>query len=250
MNESAVTNAVAAPEQAEDLRRIALFRELDAGRLARLYPTIRRKPTRARATFVMEREFVRQVGFVWSGIYRIIAMAPSGASVTLRSPAPGDAFNCALAVLGYRPGEGLRLVVDQGGLLLHMDAADLLEVARECPELSRALLSKLAISSTNYASRVFELAALDVRARLQAELLRLARASTLIEGVPILRHAPTQAALGAQIGATREAVTRHLRDLACEGVIRFRRGVIEFTDLDRLRELDRKAAGRVLFNPE
>jgi hypothetical protein len=97
---------------------------------------------------------------------------------------------------------------------------------------------------------VFELAALDVRARLQAELLRLARNGVLTDGVLVVLHAPTQAALGAQIGATREAVTRHLKDLAGEGVIRFRRGVFEFTDLERLRELDRNAAGRVLFNPD
>lgn len=239
-----------APERAEDLRSIGLFREVDDTRLARIYGLLKRKPARARATFVMEREFARQVGFVWSGAYRITAMAPSGSSVTLRTPAPGEAFNCALAVLGYRPGEGLRLVVDQSGLLLHMDAADLLSVASECSELSRALLVKLASASTSYASRVFELAALDVRARLQAELLRLARNGSIVDGVLVLRHAPTQAALGAQIGATREAVTRHLKDLACERVISFRRGVIEFIDLDRLRELDRKAAGRVLFNPD
>jgi hypothetical protein len=174
-------------------------------------------------------------------------MAPSGASVTLRSPARGDAFNCALAVLGHKPGDGLRLVVDQSGVLLHMMADDLLMMAKECPELSSALMIKFASQATNYASRVFELAALDVRARLQAELLRLARNGSWTEGVLVLHQAPTQAALGAQIGATREAVTRHLRDLAAEGVIRFKRGLIEFTDLDRLRELDRKAAGRVLF---
>lgn len=247
MSESAVTMA---PERAEDLRHIALFRQLDLTHLARILPKLKRKPTRARATFVMEREFAKQVGFVWSGAYRITAMAPSGASVTLRSPAPGDGFNCALAVLGYKPGEGLRLVVDQAGLILLMDACELLDIAAGSPELSRALLLKLAAASTNYAARVFELAALDVRARLQAELLRLSQHGAIVNGVLIVNRAPTQAALGAQIGATREAVTRHLKDLACEGVIRFRRGVIEFVDLDRLRELDRKAGGRVLFTPD
>jgi CRP-like cAMP-binding protein len=239
-----------APGQKEDLRQIKLFRDLDDQHLGRVYPLLKRRPARARATFVMERDFTGQVGFVWSGSYRITAMAPSGASVTLRSPTLGDAFNCALAVLGYQPGEGLRLVVDQSGLLLHMNAKDLLGVADDCPELGRALMRKLAEQTTNYASRVFELAALDVRARLQAELLRLARNGALTDGVLVLLHAPTQATLGAQIGATREAVTRHLKDLAGEGVIRFRRGVIEFTDIERLRELDRKAAGRVLFNPD
>ena len=217
--------------------------------LARICPRLQRKRARARATFIMDKEFAQQVGFVWSGACRITAVAPSGASVTLRSPTIGDAFNCSLAVLGYRPGDGLRLVADRPGLLLHMHAADLLEVARESAPLSNALMVKLAAQATNYASRVFELAALDVRARLQAELLRLAKHGSRTDGVHVLRHAPTQAALGAQIGATREAVTRHLKDHAQEGVIRFRRGVIEFTDLDRLRAMDRVASGRVLFEP-
>jgi CRP-like cAMP-binding protein len=128
-----------------------------------------------------------------------------------------------------------------------MMGEELLALAKECPDLNSALMSKLASQAANYASRVFELAALDVRARLQAELVRLARNGSWTDGVFVLHQAPTQAALGAQIGATREAVTRHLRDLASEGVIRFKRGLIEFTDLDRLREMDRKAAGRVLF---
>jgi hypothetical protein len=195
----------------------------------------------------MEREFAQQVAFVWSGAYRITAVAPSGVSVTLRSPSVGEAFNCSLAVLGYKPGEALRLVVDQPGLLLVMAATELLAAAKESAALSHALLVKVAGLATDYASRVYELAALDVRARLQAELLRLAQSSRRVEDIHVLHHAPTQAALGAQIGATREAVTRHLKDLANEGVIRFRRGVIEFTNLERLRAMDRVASGRVLF---
>jgi CRP-like cAMP-binding protein len=242
-----ISTSATGPETPAELRRIRLFHGVGDEHLARLYPHIHRRQARARATFIMEREFARQVAFVWSGAYRITAVAPSGVSVTLRSPSVGEAFNCSLAVLGYKPGEALRLVVDQPGLLLVMAATELLAAAKESAALSHALLVKVAGLATDYASRVYELAALDVRARLQAELLRLAQSSRRVEDIHVLHHAPTQAALGAQIGATREAVTRHLKDLANEGVIRFRRGVIEFTNLERLRAMDRVASGRVLF---
>lgn len=235
------------PETPDEIRRIRLFHDVEDGHLAQIYPRLHRRHVQARATFIMEKEFAQQVAFVWSGAYRIIAVAPSGVGVALRSPSVGESFNCSLAVLGYKPGEALRLVVDQPGLLLVMTAADLLELAKESAALTHALLVQMASLATDYASRVYELAALDVRARLQAELLRLAQSSSRVDEVHVLHHAPTQAALGAQIGATREAVTRHLKDLANEGVIRFRRGVIEFTDLERLRTMDRVASGRVLF---
>jgi hypothetical protein len=45
-------------------------------------------------------------------------------------------------------------------------------------------------------------------------------------------------------------VTRQLNDLEQEGVIRVGRGVIEITDLARLRAMDQEASGRFVYRPQ
>jgi CRP/FNR family transcriptional regulator, cyclic AMP receptor protein len=249
MGKSASGPRTEAPEAPEELRRIRIFKDMDLAQLARILPLLRHKPLRARATLVTQQEFAGQIGLVWSGRCRVTALAPNGATITVSTFEPGDAFQCAIGVLGHTPGENVRLVMDEAGLILLISAGDLLKMARESPALSQALLIELAELAVRFAARAYELAGLDVRGRLLAELVRLAENAMPQDGVYLLARAPTQAVIAAQIGATREAVTRHMRDLARDGMIRFRRGVIEFTNLDRLRALDKIAAGRVLYRP-
>ncbi len=242
--------AVKAPQSPNDLRKLQLLRELSDEHVARVFGLLEHYHARPRSTLVIDRDLAERVCFIWSGRFHITAVAPSGVSITMSSLAPGGAFGHGLAVLGYVPGGTLRLVTEAAGLIVHMPAKDFIDLARDAPPLCAALMNDFAAQATTYASRVFELAALSVRDRLMAELVRIAESAVNIDGVLTVVNAPTHAALGGQIGATREAITRHLSDLAEEGVLTWQRRVIEFTDLDRLREMDRVASGRLLFTPK
>jgi CRP-like cAMP-binding protein len=79
--------------------------------------------------------------------------------------------------------------------------------------------------------RVFEMSALNVRARLHCELLRLARSRA--DGNDA---APTHAELANRIGTHREAVTRELAVLAEHNIIRIGRKRLEFLDVPGLEE--------------
>lgn len=235
------------PQTPDELRCIRLFKDMDEAHLARILPLLERRFLRARASLAMEQEFSGQVCLVWSGRCRVTANAPNGACITLSAVGAGEAFSCALAVLSLNPGATTRVTADEPTLILLLPGPDLLDLAHQSPALGRALMVKLAKLAVHYTGRAFELAALDVRGRLVAELLRLAEGASWEGGVRVLRRAPTQSILAAQICATREAVTRHMRELAEEGVIRFHRGVIEFIDIDRLRAQDQLAANRILY---
>jgi CRP/FNR family transcriptional regulator, cyclic AMP receptor protein len=91
--------------------------------------------------------------------------------------------------------------------------------------------------------RVFELAALEVRFRIYAELLRLASGGELTNEGLLIRSAPTHEAIAATVGAQREAITRELRTLASEGLLRQTKREMLILDIERLRELVRRRAG-------
>lgn len=77
--------------------------------------------------------------------------------------------------------------------------------------------------------------------------MRIAERASEIDGVCTLTHAPTHAALAAQIGSAREPVTRHISEFIDAGLLRVSRGVIAFLNLEKLREMDFAASGRRQF---
>lgn len=238
------------PQAPEELRRLKLLRELSDAQLERAFKGLTPHFAGARSTAVIDRDFARRVGFIWSGRFQMTAVAPNGASITMAGFQHGDAFGHGLAVLDYVPGGTLRLVAEEGGLILLLSSQTFVEFVHENHALCAALMYEFAAASASHASRVFELAALSVQDRLLAELVRLAERGHSENGICVVTNAPTHAALAAQIATAREAVTRHLRALAKQGLLKFDRRRIEIMDLAALREMDRAASGRRLFKPK
>jgi CRP-like cAMP-binding protein len=91
--------------------------------------------------------------------------------------------------------------------------------------------------------RVFELAALEMRFRVYAELLRLAATGELTAEGILIHPTPTHEAIAASVGAQREAVNRELRALATKGVIKQARREILILNVEWLRDELRRRAG-------
>jgi CRP-like cAMP-binding protein len=227
------------PRAPQDLRRITLFKDLPEADLEYLYGRLIRRAVRARTNVAIGEDLKHQVGFVWSGRCRIAALAPGDIIVTFATLNAGDALGCGLAILRHVPGPSARAIADLDCVILHMAGEELLELARRSPPLNQALLVEISNAAVQNAMRIYELAVFDLRARLLSELARLSKHGETIKGRCVICPAPTQAIIAAQIGAGREAVTRHLRELAIEGVIEFRRGAIEIIDIERLRSVQR-----------
>lgn len=181
---------------------------------------------------------VEEVRFclVLSGAYRVVALSAAGASVTLRSFGPGDHFG-EMGILAHTAPGNWALVADTPGDVLHMSPAELAEALERLPKLAIALLHATAGRAALWAQRIFELAVLSPRARLLAELVRLADARGLGGRRVVLAAAPTHDALAAQVGITREAVSRNMNHLRREGLVLSGRREIVLTDLPRMRAL-------------
>ena len=84
--------------------------------------------------------------------------------------------------------------------------------------------------------QVFELSALNVQTRIHCELLRLAQKGKPCSGGIEVRPAPTHAELASRIGTHREAVTREMKVLSEEKIIRHGRRSLMIIDLARLEQ--------------
>ena len=82
--------------------------------------------------------------------------------------------------------------------------------------------------------RVSELGALNVRSRVHAELLRLARRDREDPRRAIIVTPPNQSELAARINTRRETVSREINAMERNGLIERRRGAIVINDVVRL----------------
>jgi CRP/FNR family transcriptional regulator, cyclic AMP receptor protein len=238
----------------DELRRVALLGCLSDAELGRVVSKCEIRNLKARSHVMADSEFPQRVGFVLQGACRIVALAPNGASITMRSLRQGDTLGLAAAVLGHHWGGDLvhhvtRLIADEATTLALIKQADFRALLDEAPVLCRAACEGACAIQLELSSRFYELATLDVRGRLLAELLRMSVRGERSGGRILISGAPTHAELGDQIGAAREAVTRQLLDLERDGVISVRRREIIIENYERLQQLDEAAAGRRFFVP-
>jgi len=97
------------------------------------------------------------------------------------------------------------------------------------------LIERLRVTSR----RVGELGALNVRARVHAELLRLARPDREDPRRAVIVTPPNQSELAARINTRRETVSREINAMERDGLIERRRGAIVINDAIRLsREIE------------
>lgn len=241
----------ATPNQ-DDLRRISVLKSLTDAELTRILAKCEIRSFKARSHVMADSEIPQRVGFVLQGACRLVALAPNGASITMRGLREGDTLGLPAAVLNHSWGGDLihqvtRLIADEMTTIALMKQTDFRTIMADSPALCRAACETACASQLELSSRFYELATLDVRGRLLAELLRMAERGERTNGRIVISGAPTHAELGDQIGAAREAVTRQLLELERDGIISVRRREIVIEDYERLRQLDEATAGRRIF---
>jgi CRP/FNR family transcriptional regulator, cyclic AMP receptor protein len=100
--------------------------------------------------------------------------------------------------------------------------------------LAEAVITTLMQRLRAMSGRIGELGALDVRARVHAELLRLARPDKDDPRRAIILTPPNQSEIAARINTRRETVSREINAMERSGLIERRRGAIVINDARRL----------------
>jgi CRP-like cAMP-binding protein len=109
--------------------------------------------------------------------------------------------------------------------------------------LAEAVISTLILRLRAMSGRVGELGALDVRTRVHAELLRLARPDKDDPKRAIILTPPNQSEIAARINTRRETVSREINAMERSGLIERRRGAIVINDARRLSAQVEAASG-------
>ena len=175
----------------------------------------------------------RDVLFVASGRVRVVNYAASGREIAYGVIEPG-AHVGELAALDGEPRSASVEAVDQC-LIASLPSGPFHELLLAHPELAVAMLKNLARIIRRTDERIAELSVLGAMQRVYRELSRLAR--PLPDGGTVVSPLPTQEALAAVVGTTRETVARALGQLAKSGTVRRRGRELLIVNRDALEAL-------------
>lgn len=182
-----------------------------------------------------------QMYFAIEGMFSAKLESAVGRKVAIRQLAAGSHFG-EIAALSDTP-RSLTITAETDGVLAECPAHALTELMRSNGAFATTVATHLALTVISLTDRVFELAALEVRFRIYAELLRLAaHGEQTVDGI-LVRNAPTHDVIAAATGTQREAVTREMGFLAGAGVLRQNKRELLILDGERLRDQLHTRAG-------
>jgi CRP/FNR family transcriptional regulator, cyclic AMP receptor protein len=185
-------------------------------------------------TLVEKGSASEDVFFVLEGRAHVVLYSSAGREVSVHDIRPGDMFG-EIAVLDGQP-RSASIVASSDLRAAVMRGVDFMKCLESSPAAGVWVARALASSVRRLTEQVFELSALNVQARIHCELLRLAQKGESRGDTIEVWPAPTHAELAGRIGTHREAVTREMRVLSQEKIIRHGRRRLLILDLARLQQ--------------
>jgi CRP/FNR family transcriptional regulator, cyclic AMP receptor protein len=161
-----------------------------------------------------------------SGEVLVTVSSTQGSTVVLARRGPGTVVGEQAALDGAPRSATVRAATDVDAVVL--DAAQLESLLREQPEIALAELTRLSRQLREMSER-YALRSEELRTRLLGLL------ATHFSATGEMAFRSTREELAGWVGATREAVTRTLRELEADGIVRLHRGAVELVDARAVR---------------
>jgi CRP-like cAMP-binding protein len=187
--------------------------------------------TTAGAWIVDQSATDRDVYFIMSGQLRAVYNT-ARQDLIFNDMKAGSIFGEMAAIDGAPRAASVFAIVDS--LVAKMPAHIFVETMFSHRPLGEAVVRTLIHRLRAMSGRVSELGALNVRSRVHAELLRLARQDRENPKRAIIVTPPNQSELAARINTRRETVSREINAMERDGLIERRRGAIVINDVVRL----------------
>lgn len=164
--------------------------------------------------------------FVLSGVVKVQISDEEGREVILSMLGPGELFG-EMGVLDDHPRSATVLAVESSELVM-IGQADFKQCLAQNPDVSLFIMRNLT-KRLRLADRAIEsLALLDVYGRVARLLLE---AAEIVDGRKVVTQKLTKQDIAKMIGASREMVSRVMRDLTIQGHIQERNGQLILADL-------------------
>lgn len=197
------------------LANVPLFAGLDRGELAPLATMAVTRSYRGNVIVVNEGDRADTLYFVLSGRIKVFVGGRDGREIVLSTQGQGTYFGDMMLDDGLRSASVMTL---EPCRLAALSRDVFREFVMRHPDTALALITSLIRRTRSMNDRVRDLALVDVYGRVAKLLLSLARE---IDGRLIVEERLTQQEIGERIGASREMVSRVLKDLKADNYIRF-----------------------------
>jgi len=216
----------------QTLARVSLFRSLSKEELAQLDARCIWRRAQEKECILNYKDDSADIYFVTYGDVRVSIQSVAGKDLMLRVIEEGEFFGELSALDGKPRSAAIHAITDT--VIARMSPTIFREVIHRYPDVCDLVLETLTSEVRRLATRVNEFTNLDVRGRIHAELLRLARSDGGGENRGVISPVPTHAEIAARVSTHREAVTRELNRLERAGLLERRRGAFVLLDLAEL----------------
>jgi len=181
------------------------------------------------------------VFFIVAGRVRVTIHGALAREIAYRDLAAGDMFGELAAIDGGERAASILCLEETAVLMMSRDA--FWQAIHTYPAVADSVLRRLTHLVRLYSQRLFELRTLDVRRRVQAELVRMAREVADGPDAAVIKPPPTNAAIANLVCTRREAVSREISRLGREGILEKRQDALVIRDLRRLEQLAQTVDG-------
>ncbi|MCG8542987.1 MAG: Crp/Fnr family transcriptional regulator [Alphaproteobacteria bacterium] len=218
--------------QTETLARFSVFEDLSAGDVNQLNTQCVWRRFEAESEILSHTDETTNVYFVVSGMVRVIIFSVLGKDTVYRDIDAGDYFG-EIAAIDGRP-RTASVVARTNTVVAIMPAQVFRTVTMQHASVSFRILERTVLLVRELSERINEFRTLDVRHRIYRELLRLARPPKTKGAEAVISPPPMHQEIADRISTRREAVSRELKQLERDGLLRRRRGALVITDADAL----------------
>lgn len=220
-----------APTIVQRLRQIPLFTQLDDTELERIGRAARDKSYPKGSVILFEDDPGDALYVVLSGQVKVVLIGEDGREVILSMLKIGDFFG-EMSLIDDQPRSAHVIAVEDSGLLV-LRRDDFRACLEESPRIALGLLQALSRRLRRADDKIGGLVLLDVNGRVARLLLELADEH---DGQTIPRKV-THHTIAQMIGSSRETVSRTIRDLGDQGLIRVSRKDIAILQRATLEDL-------------
>ena len=211
------------------LRNIPLFASLSDSQLGLIAQRLQRSSYARGATIIAAGEPTGSLHILLSGRAQVVLGDHKGRSVILAMLKPGDYFG-EMGLLDDHP-RSASVVAREPSDILTLHKEDFARVLKENFDLSMTVARGLARRLRQADNRIGSLALLDVYGRVAQVLLQEAE---VVDGIPTITGRFSKQDIARMIGASRERVSRIMKDLERRGYIAVRGSSILLLDRDQL----------------
>ncbi|MGE5554317.1 MAG: Crp/Fnr family transcriptional regulator [Betaproteobacteria bacterium] len=216
---------------------VPIFQVLPPDALLELTRAMRHATFSRGETIVADGDPVEHLVVVARGRVKLVHTSPNGREQVVRTLGPGE-FWGELALFTRARQEGDLVAIEETtACLVPREAVQ--SLLKRYPEVALRLTEALAQRLAEAEQLIADLGLRDVGQRLAAELCRLAKEGRVELGGTLVRLPVSWAELAVKLGTTPESLSRRLRALAEQGIIRHEEGSrdVLILERDRLRRL-------------